>query len=300
MKNEVTIKGGAVRATPVGLAGLAGRILAGAVALLLISAAFGGRAWAISGGEVDEDNTYSNVGGVIALEPGLDPAVKSSCILIHPRVVLTAGHVSVFMEQNPWAIPLTRISFGPYALDPSTWHEVEAVITHPNYSPIGSTSQNACDVGVIILKQPVNTRKVPVATLPRTGFLDDLNAAGLLRTPGEGGAPFKVAGYGGILTWPPPAPTYPGDGWRRFADSDYLDVLPGWLHLLQNPATGNGGTVYGDSGGPAFWIEPDGTRVLVGVTSWGDPKCLAMGFYWRVDIPETLDFIAQVIAGLEK
>jgi len=291
MKDHYTINRGAVRTVPMGLAVLAGRIVAGAVVLLLISAALGGRVWAITGGEVDEDNTYSNVGAVVGMPPdGSGPAVMSSGTLIHPRVLLTAGHVSLFMEQNPWTIPLTFISFSPYALDPATGHEVEAAITHPNYNPIAYTSQFANDVGVIILKEPVSD--LPPATLPDEGFLDDLMTAGLLRQPGQGGVPFRVVGYGSILDWPPKVIT-PGDGWRRFADSEYLNLLAGWLHLLQNPATENGGTAFGDSGGPAFWIEPDGTRVLVAVTSWGEAA--AMGFYWRVDIPETLDFIDWVI-----
>jgi secreted trypsin-like serine protease len=40
--------------------------------------------------------------------------------------------------------------------------------------------------------------------------------------------------------------------------------------MSQNQATDDGGTCYGDPGGPAFWTEPDGTEILVGITSWGD------------------------------
>ena len=296
MKDQYTIKRSAVRAAPVGLAGLAGRILAGAVALLLISGGFSA-AWAITGGEVDQNNAFPNVGAVVALPPdGSGPTVMASGTLIHPRVLLTAGHVSLFMEQNPWTIPLTRVSFGTYALNPATWHEVEAAITHPSYNPIANCSQFANDVGVIILKEPIYD--VPLAKLPYAGLLDDLKKAKLFREPGQGGVPFKVAGYGATLDWPPKVIT-PGDGWRRFADSEYLNVLQGYLHLLQNPATRNGGTGKGDSGGPVFWIAPDGTRVLVAETSWSG-SWLAASSYWRVDLPETLDFINQVIQGLEE
>jgi len=37
----------------------------------------------------------------------------------------------------------------------------------------------------------------------------------------------------------------------------------------------------------------------VAVTSRGDPNCVATNIAWRTDIPETLDFIDQVIRGLE-
>ncbi len=76
-------------------------------------------------------------------------------------------------------------------------------------------------------------------------------------------------------------------------------MLPRWLHLLQNPATGNGGVSWGDSGGPAFWIAPDGTRAVVAVTIWSASN-LGTSFHWRVDLPETLDFIDQINQGLGK
>ncbi len=197
--------------------------------------------------------------------------------------------------DRPETIPYTYVSFGTYALDRTTWtNEIEAVITHPNY---WDPAHFANDVGVIILKQPISG--VPLEKLPDAGLLDYLKEAKVLRLPGEGGVPFRVVGYGSTLERNPPVIGDWGDGWRRFADSEYLNVLPGWLLLQQNFSTGNGGTGYGDSGGPVFWVQPDGKRVMVGITSWGDVNCVAMNFYWRPDIPETLDFINSVIQGLE-
>ena len=69
--------------------------------------------------------------------------------------------------------------------------------------------------------------------------------------------------------------------------------------MSQNQAICDGGTCFGDSGGPAFWTEPGGSEILVGITSWGDANCVATGFNYRVDIPETLSFIDSVIADLE-
>ncbi len=282
----------------------ASRLLAGAVALLLISAALSRQAWAITGGEVDENNTYSNVGAVVAAPPipGWEPFVWFSATLIHPRVLLTAGHATTLLDQYPERIPYCHVSFGTYALDPSTWVEIETAITHPDFRPANAQDTGNPpyynDVGVIILKKPVNTRKVPLAKLPYKGFLDDLKAAGLLRMRGQGGVPFTVAGYGTTLDWPPPE-IVDADGWRRFAQTEYLALTRSWLFTLMNPATENGGTGYGDSGGPNFWVQPDGTRVLVAVTSRGDPNLVATNIAWRVDIPETLDFIDWVIDNLE-
>ncbi len=67
--------------------------------------------------------------------------------------------------------------------------------------------------------------------------------------------------------------------------------------MSQNQATGDGGTCFGDSGGPAFWTE-DGDEILVGITSWGDAQCVASGLNYRVDISDTLSFIDAVVADL--
>ena len=185
------------------------------------------------------------------------------------------------------------MNFDEYALNDKTLLDVEQVITHPDYY-WGPTS-NPHDVGVLILEKPVKKRIKP-ANLPEEGFLDQLLAEGKLRQ-GKEEADFTVVGYGGSLSWPPPEITY--DDYRQFAESEYQALLEAWLRLSQNQATGDGGTCYGDSGGPAFWTEPDGTEVLVGITSWGDAPCVAAGFNYRVDIPETLSFIDDVIDSLK-
>jgi len=277
-----------------------------AIRLSLVTAivAFGlfvPQALAIDGGEVDTGNTYSNVGALVMFPPGYDPFPGGSGILIGPRVLLTAGHITDFLEQYPDVLPYCRVSFAAYALDSSTWLDIEGVVTHPNYQPaidpdgLGA-NPHMNDVGVIILKRAVNTRKVPLATLPYAGFLDDLQAAGLLREPEQGGTPFTEVGYGTDAEFPPPE-IIPRDGWRRFAQSEYLGFTQSWLFTLGCPATGNGATGYGDSGGPNFWVKDDGTLVLAALTSrgsWG--TCIG----WRVDIPETLDFIDWVIEEVKE
>jgi hypothetical protein len=70
------------------------------------------------------------------------------------------------------------------------------------------------------------------------------------------------------------------------------------IKMSQHQATCDGGTCFGDSGGPAFWTEPSGSEILVGISSWGDAQCAATGYNDRVDIPDTLDFVHDVIADL--
>jgi hypothetical protein len=262
-------------------------------------ALFAQQALAITGGQVDEDNIYSNVGCLFV--PGdseFPPWVSASGTLIHPRVLLTAGHVTAFFDEHYLAAPYFRVTFGNNINEPAAWYEIETWITHPDYRDIGMNNPKSNDVGVIILKQPV-INVTPAQLPPYAGFLDDLKAWRLLREPGQGGAPLTVAGYGSTLDWPPPE-SIPGDGLRRFVQTECLGLTQSWLFTLMNPATGNGAGGYGDSGGPNFWVQPDGTLILVAITSRGDPNLVATNITWRADIPETLDFINQVLALVDE
>jgi hypothetical protein len=234
------------------------------------------------------------------------PTASAVCLctgsLIHPRVLLTAGHATAFIEAR-WAQGLggpqdLRVSFGVNALDPTTWHEIETVITHPDYHPAnvqdtGNTARYN-DVGVIILKKPVNTRKIPLARLPTGLSTTSRRACSTNRTRAERSSRPQATAQ------PRPAPeSIPGDGLRRFAQTECLGLTQSWLFTLMNPATGNGGTGYGDSGGPNFWVAPDGMLILVAITSRGDPNLVATNIAWRADIPETLEFIDFVLAMME-
>jgi secreted trypsin-like serine protease len=246
---------------------------------------------AITWGEADESQ-HPNVGAMVVRWSDGTLGQVCSGTLIQPYIFLTAGHCTDYLEYviGSDQIAAIYVNFDEDALNESTLLDVETFITHPDYN--WGPQSNPHYVGILILSQApegITPAKLP----PYEGFLDELRAEGKLRK-GKEEADFTVVGYGSTLSWPPPEITY--ENKRRYAFSEYQALLKSWLRMSQNQRTGNGGTGYGDSGGPAFWTEPDGKEILVGITSWGDAPCVAAGFNYRVDTAETLVFLSPILA----
>jgi hypothetical protein len=302
MKKEQTIGRGAVRTANFRLATFASKTVTGAVALLLISAAFGGRALAITFGEPDQGR-HPNVCAVIAVHPvyGLLPLTGT---LISDRVVLTVGHAVQMFEAGEATLLGVCFDQDVDVNNPATWLEVSgtaALYTRFDVQKNGANPANA-DIAVLILKDPVTT--ITPVTLPALGLLEELKKAGQLES-GPDGTKLTVVGYGFGQDWPPPQPIFPisdeGIVVRNVAQSGYLGFNPGWLVLNQNPAAGFGGTSLGDSGSPAFLTDPEtGEEVLVGINSWVGDLFHGLGseHSFRVDTAESLQFIQDVIDGL--
>ncbi len=244
-------------------------------------------AGAITWGGLDFE--HHNVGAMIIDYPDYGLWQTCSGTLVHERVFLTASHCTEGLTEIELAN--LYVNFDPDAMNDTNLYMVETAVTHPEFN-WGSSDPH--DIAVLILVDPVED--IEPAQLPPANFLDELKAAGLLRNKADG-ALFTLVGYGGTLAWPPPEITY--DDQRQLAYSEYKSLTPVWLHMSQSLNQDNGGTCFGDSGGPAFWTNEDGSEVLVGVTSWGDAQCVATSFNYRVDLQGSLDFIAGVIDSLE-
>jgi hypothetical protein len=204
--------------------------------------------------------------------------------LISPTVFLTAGHCTAYLE----AIGLNDVwvSFDE-VFDASTntfYHG--SYVTQPGY---GHDFARLNDLAVVLLDAPV--MGVTPATLPPQGYLDQLGPRGLRDLK------FTAVGYGSqerILGGGPP--TFGPYGGRRVAVGSFFALNKNWLRLSMNPALSDGGTCYGDSGGPNFLGAYDTeTNMIVGVTSTGDAPCRATNVIYRVDTASAREFLGQYV-----
>jgi secreted trypsin-like serine protease len=245
---------------------------------------------AITGGELVGEG-HPNVGLMIA---DIDGVLQWRCsgTLIAPRVFLTAGHCvgdGATAARVWFDTELTGNedypAGGPSAIEGTP-------VPHPLYLWGGGDPH---DVGVVILDEPVD---IEPATLPGMDLLTQLEKDRILESGYEDGVYFRSVGYGGTLaSWPPPEVAY--DCIRRVSESEYVSLTQIHLHLSQKAVFDESGSCFGDSGGPVFWVDPEGNEIIVAVTSSGDGQCVATGLNYRVDIPYMLQWIYDQFPGEE-
>jgi Trypsin len=261
---------------------------------------------------VPDGNLHPNVGAfAIKIQTPEGSGYRQVCTgsLINPRAFLTAGHCQVLSERffGSTCPRDVKVTFDPAIddngdrfIDPDVLlHGVAECRLHPQFKfqTTGSGATDTHDIAVLVLKKDV-TGITPLG-LPPSGFLDDLYAAGRLVNGNPGTTSFLAVGYGNQQFEPPQH--HDRDGLRRMVNMEFQALLEPWLRLSQVHTPGqddSGGTCGGDSGGPGFWVEVDGTETLVSITSWGDTNCVASDFRYRVDTPGSLSFIHSVIDRL--
>jgi hypothetical protein len=81
---------------------------------------------------------------------------------------------------------------------------------------------------------------------------------------------------------------------RMYSFSSFDALNNTYLRLSQNPSTGDGGTCFGDSGGPNF-LTVRGVRTLVGITITGDSVCRATNVTYRTDSAPARAFLSSFV-----
>lgn len=257
-----------------------------AILLLALSVTPAG---AITNGVPDVLSPHANVGFIAIKFWGSEELfLWCSGALIAPELFLTASHCT--LDLDAWLaagyIEAIYVSFDP-AHRPTIDQldlafQVDRIVTNPRYT-LRHRSDDG-DIALLILKQRVTDSApwIRPARLPAAGLLDDLRAQAGLRDQR-----FTAVGYGATTVVPGRAFSL-GAGVRQVASSEYRALAPGYLHLSQNPSVGDGGTCYGDSGGPNFLGDTD---VIAAVTVTGDSVCRATNVDYRLDTDSARQFL---------
>jgi secreted trypsin-like serine protease len=264
-----------------------GPILALAVLLVLALTA---PAWAIVYGQPD-DGRHPNVGAML-YDVEQDGVLDQICTgtLISTTVFLTASHCTAYVQELGAGPGSVAVTFDDtIGEDPTVYYGTAH--THPDFGFSGPGGiSDPHDIAVVVLDEVVPS--IMPAALPEESALDELKASGQLRT-----SRFTAVGYGAVRHTRKggPAAILPNSE-RRFATQDSLALTKAWLTLSMNQATGDGGTCYGDSGGPHFLgAGSNETDIVVSITVTGDSVCKATDKTYRVDTASAREFLDDFV-----
>jgi V8-like Glu-specific endopeptidase len=240
--------------------------LAAVAAALIVPASAG----AITNGTAD-GNAHPNAGGLVAATQYSDGTwIYCSGTLISPTVFLTAAHCA--------ETPRVRVTFDSAY---QAGDKVYAGTFHgdPAYDQKQSDPH---DIAVVVLDQAV--KGITPARLPRAGSLSGL----------AGSQSFTSVGYGAYeVTNEPGGHQYLYNDVRGVATGTLNSINAAWLRISMNPSTGNGGTCYGDSGGPNFLGT---TNILAATTITGDAVCRSTNVDYRLDTASARAFLSRYVA----
>lgn len=269
------------------------RLFAAALALVAIPAA---SLLAITYGFVDTNGTYSNAGAFIVKSPTTGEIFPiCSGTLIAPDVFLTASHCTVFFEQDLAPLGYTAyvsfdspIGFGAQTSPATQLIDVQQVITNPDYT---HAQNDTGDIAVLLL-DPADTAGIVPAPLPPAGLLEEIaRSRGFVDTfvtnVGYGLQNRVVGGGRPFFQDLNPVP-------RMYSFSSFNALNQGYIRYSQNPATGNGGACFGDSGGPQF-LTYQGTTYIVSITITGDAVCRATNVAYRIDTESARSFLSAYV-----
>jgi secreted trypsin-like serine protease len=205
-------------------------------------------------------SSYSGLPAVGALTVGGE--MYCSATLIGPRKVLTAAHCLEGVAASEM-----RFVIGADVASPEYTLGVLSLKIHPSYDSTNITN----DVGIVTL-----SKDAPIAPLGVNTHMDSSWV----------GTQLFFVGYGVTNGY-----SQTGAGKKRAV----------WMNVSQVNSTSfeyadtGKNTCNGDSGGPAFYKDPQGNYLVAGITSYGDNGCTQYGVDTRVD--SFLSFIGDTGTG---
>jgi V8-like Glu-specific endopeptidase len=236
-------------------------------------------ALAITNGQLDGD-LHPYVGALAVVYPDGSQDWVCSGTLIAPKVFLTAAHCVDWLA--PYGIDSVYVSFDP-VFDPAKKPLFTGrFVIAPLYK---NGLSHDYDMALVLLDKRVSG--IAPASLPEKGFFDQVGMQ-ILRNQ-----LFTAVGYGSSgRTNGSGQPYFSYDGIRRNTVTSFNSLDNNWLHLSMNPATDDGGTCYGDSGGPNFFgAGKNETKIIAGLTITGDMVCRATNVIIRLDTAAAHNFI---------
>lgn len=233
------------------------------VAFVVVAMAVPGAA--ITNGVADVGG-HPNVGGLVADVAYSDGTwLYCSGTLISPTVFLTAAHCGDDGED-------VTVTFDTAYEDGDTTYN-GVFHADPAFTFVQSDTH---DIAVVVFPAAVG---VTPAQLPAPGSLSDLDRGQSFTSVGYGA--YDVSnGRGGKV--------YSYNDVRMNSRGSLNAVNKAWLRISMNAAKGDGGTCYGDSGGPNF---VGNTSVIGAITITGDAVCRATNVVYRLDTDSARDFL---------
>lgn len=240
-------------------------LLRALLAVMVVALTLAAPSGAILNGKPDTTHPY--VGILVTLIDGQRTPVCSG-FLVSPTVFVTAGHC---VDDLGGTLP-AYVSFGQ-AFGPGSPLLHGRAVPNPNFASKGH------DIAAVVLDTPVTGRGH--AILPTQGRLESVPRSAPLTLVGYGADGFTHGGG-------KPSPQF--HLVRSTADARLvkLERRKDALNLRMS-----NGICFGDSGGPVLLGTSD---LVVGINSFvQNAKCAGNAFAFRVDIAESLGFLAPLL-----
>jgi hypothetical protein len=251
-------------------------LLAAVLAAILASSAS-----AITYGQADGGG-HPGTGALVFFSPTRhEYRIECSGTLISPTVFLTASHCTAFLEAN--GISNVGVSFDSQFDAATSTVYTGTMHTNPLFNQRTSDPE---DIAVVTFAHPI--QGIAPVQLPTAGLLDRMSKDKSIKS-----ASFTSVGYGDQEpTNAPGGKVYPFTGERRVATGTFNALNKVWLRLSENPSHGDGGTCFGDSGGPQFLGS---SNLQVSITISGDSVCRSTNLDYRLDTPQARAFLGQFV-----